>query len=121
MKSFFDDISRIVASPIPRRRAMRLVAGGLAGAALAALGFERPAYAACASGTFACGTKCCNCVTEQCCGGTGCCAKGVDCCGTTCDKCCKSTEFCRESDRKCIVGSRPSGSTTGCPPVTATC
>jgi len=65
MKSFFDDISRIVASPIPRRRAMRLVAGGLAGAALAALGFERPAYAACASGTFACGTKCCNCVAAR--------------------------------------------------------
>jgi len=118
MDELFDDISRILASPVPRRRALKLVVGGLAGAALAVLGFERPAYGACTSGKFACGTKCCDCANEQCCNGTSCCAKGVDCCGTNCDKCCASDEFCRASDKKCIKGSRPSPSEPACPPPT---
>ncbi len=37
MAELFDDISRVVGSQIPRRRALRLIGGGLAGAALTAL------------------------------------------------------------------------------------
>src|SRR4051812_36061056 len=37
MSDRFDDISRIVASPIPRRQALRRVIGALSGAALAPL------------------------------------------------------------------------------------
>ena len=33
--SLFDDIARILASPMPRRQALRRILGGLAGAALA--------------------------------------------------------------------------------------
>src|SRR6059036_3907018 len=94
MDRLFDDISRILASPIPRRRAVKLIAGGLAGAALAVFGPRRAVAFACGSGTFACGTKCCNSSTQKCCGGTSCCATSVACCGTNGDKCCAVGDVC---------------------------
>ena len=35
MSKLFDDVSRILGSPLPRRQAVRLIVGGLAGGYLA--------------------------------------------------------------------------------------
>ena len=53
MSVLFDDISRLVASPLPRRRVMALVAGSVAGTALGSLWPARTAAAQ--TGCFFCG------------------------------------------------------------------
>ncbi len=65
---FLDDISRILASPMPRRRMVKLIAGGF-GAAAAAIVGGREARAACKPIEANCGNLCCKksemCVTEK--------------------------------------------------------
>ncbi len=62
-----DTISRTLASPIPRRSAVKLIAGGMEAAAAAFLS-GREARAACKKNETACGQNCCppghECVTE---------------------------------------------------------
>ena len=41
MNTLFDDLSRIIASPIPRRQALKLVGGAVGSAVVAALGLGR--------------------------------------------------------------------------------
>ena len=86
MSHFIDDLSRILATPMPRRKALRLLAGALTGAFLASLGTERAQAAcspACTGGQTCCNNAiCCN-ATDTCCftnDGTVCCPSGTACC-----------------------------------------
>ena len=45
MSLLFDDVSRIVASPVSRRKMLGLVGGAVGGAVLASLGLGKPAAA----------------------------------------------------------------------------
>ena len=74
----FDDISRILASPIPRRRALRLIVSGLVGATFAAIGLQ-PAEAVTCTTDSQCGTG------NVCCNGI-CCTKGQACVDKKCKK-----------------------------------
>ena len=98
MSTLFDDVSRIIAGPVSRRQALRLVGRTVGGGVLASLGlasgfraFGAPAGVACSkghcpSGDFCCGTGasaiCCP-TGYTCCGPPGspfCCAPGCTCC-----------------------------------------
>ncbi len=114
MSALIDDVSRIIASPIPRRQALRLLGGVVGGGVLASLGLGRASRALgapggvvpCGPGSTACGGRCCSNLAEQCCGGacvprdhTCCsnghqhhCSPGRSCCGGT--ECCKSGQAC---------------------------
>src|SRR5205809_4541975 len=87
MAKLYDQICRILATPMPRSRALKLIFGGLAGAVLAPFGFgQNP----CPPGWLLCGqgqtTNCCP-PQEKCCS-TGnnphCCPGTHTCCGNTC-------------------------------------
>jgi len=115
MSALIDDVSRIIASPISRRKAFRLVGGAVGGAVLASLGLGAasrglgaPAWAQqgqdhgggdnghkhpkCRDHEVACGrSKCCD-KDQQCCNGDKCCDKDQQCCSG--DKCCDKTEVC---------------------------
>ena len=45
MSDLFDDISRIIARPMPRRQAFKLVGGAVGGAVVASLGLGRVSQA----------------------------------------------------------------------------
>src|SRR6266508_211383 len=110
MDKLFDEISRIVASPIPRRRVMRLVFGGVASALVIAFGTGRVeadnCNPACPTGQTCCNGVCCQagqvCCNKVCCtAGQTCCGNQV-CCGTVCcngQKCCAAGDVC--CDQKC--------------------
>ena len=111
MQSVFDDVARILASPLPRRQALKLVGGALAGGVLGALGVNPAAAQSnatkCKIGTFACGTGCCSSNTQTCCTtGTSpfCVSKGKICCGSTS---CSNNQTC------CTTGSKPFCATKG--------
>src|SRR2546426_10098410 len=85
MSNLFDDISRIIARPMPRRQAFKLVGGALGGAVLASLGLGKVSLALgapggrpgslfdnCPSGQTTCGT------TSS--GKLRCCQTGQTCC-----------------------------------------
>ena len=64
----FDDISRVLASPMPRRRALKLIVGALAGGSLMASGLGRAEAAVqvtctpstcSAAGSIRCSERCC--------------------------------------------------------------
>src|SRR5262245_18690565 len=90
--SLFDEVSRILASPMPRRQALRRIVGGLAAAALTAIVGPGRVHAAgecksdsdCSGGQYCCNKKVC-CATGQLCCGSGansiCCPAGGSCCG----------------------------------------
>lgn len=61
MDHLFDEIARILASPMPRRQAFRLLGGALVGGIVGALGIKQAAAqgASCGNGTCASGQKCC--------------------------------------------------------------
>jgi hypothetical protein len=93
MGALLDDVSRIVASPLPRRRAFKLVGAAFGGALFEALGLGRVSRAwgqaqavSCPKGSTLCGAQCCNSKNQFCCG-TGaravCCSSGDTCCGST--------------------------------------
>jgi len=75
--SVFDEVARILASPMPRRQALRRVIGGLAGAALATAAWPGNARA---DNDKTCSTDGDCKKNESCCNGT-CCPPGKDCCG----------------------------------------
>ena len=102
MDRLFDDVSRIIASPISRRKALRRVCEAVGGAVLASLGLERITWAqtpptiACPEGLSPCtdkGAYCCG-ANQTCCQGKCCKQKAICCNG----KCCKpgplSTDAC---------------------------
>jgi len=110
MSALIDDISRIVASPVSRRQAIRLVGGALGGAVLASLGLgtaSRPLSAAqrCTHGQKSCGGKCYR-SDYTCCAGTLGCPEGQKCCVSTCcaqnQTCCNGT--CCAQNQPCCNG-----------------
>jgi len=97
MGELFDDIARVLAGPLPRRRAIFQAAGLLAGAALAGL---RPAISEA-------DTVCCDPQTNRCCppgvaccglggphGAPNCCGHGQTCCNPATGACCSPGELC---------------------------
>jgi len=108
MGKLFDDLSRIVASPIPRRQALRLIGSAIVGAAMAPFALadggtpcKSPSTQNCRQGGGACGPpsqgKCCE-PGFTCCGGTAasacCCGPGTICCGSKC---------CDAAKQKCVA------------------
>ena len=107
MNFLVDDVSRIVASSVSRRKMLGMVGGAVGGAVLVSLGFRTAAFGAqspnttkCPSGKTVCGTYCCDpqqiCVDGLCCppGYVNCSGK---CCGGTCTNgmCCgKNYTYC---------------------------
>jgi hypothetical protein len=97
----FDDVARVLATPMPRRRALGLVAGAIGGAALGAF---RPgparAQGACEPPREEClpfeGTCCDPTIGESCCG-DGCCHEGTECCddGSGGSTCCPPGQICQ--------------------------
>jgi hypothetical protein len=100
MSLLIDDVSRIIGSPVSRRKMLGMVGGTVGGALLASLGLRAAAFGAppCKAGDTACGTKCCTpsqvCMDGLCCaqGQTNC---GGKCCSGTCTNgvCCKNSTF----------------------------
>jgi len=113
MSALIDEISRVIASPISRRQAFKLVSRAVGGAVLASLGYERDVRgqesqaSVCAQfNQVPCDMTCCY-SDELCCGGTCygasvkasyfCCATflcrrvGEQCCT---DHCCPTTHTC---------------------------
>jgi len=128
MSAVMDDIARIIARPIPRRQALRLVGGVVGGTIAAALGKAKGlgSWAAqvggasvatspkCGRGQFACGTGsravCCSSGTT-CCGNT---TVGFTCCGSS-QGCCTDakTAYCAPPRSTCCKGAS-CGSTQSC-------
>jgi len=112
MNALIDDLSRIVASPIPRRQAFRLLAKIASGSILASLGWVKPVSGqgvqvnSCTDGQVPCGSTCCY-SYETCCGGTCYGAEvsaAYNCCGgvlchNTSQQCC--TNHCCRKDQNC--------------------
>ena len=99
----FDDISRTLASTMPRRQAFRQIVRGLAGAALISVfGVETARAAGCPPGKFLCG------------GSTGvCCNQNQICCGTGHSAaCCNQNQTCDNGKCKQNV-SQPATVSTG--------
>jgi len=115
MSILLDDISRIIASPVSRRHAIKLVSGAVGGALLTSLGLGRAAYAQgqppnfpnCPPGHPICDSICCK-TSEKCCWyrnrGNHCCQKVQGCCGPFC---CAAGSLC--CDGRCYK-KRPSES-----------
>jgi hypothetical protein len=126
MSALIDDISRVIASPVSRREAFRLVSGAVGGAVLASLGLARAARALGAQATTnspnspcpnhgvlcggkcypkdyrCCGTLVCN-GDQICCSNTHCCDDAQTCCGTTPGStCCNNT--CCPPHQACCNG-----------------
>lgn len=118
MSALIDDISRVIASPISRRRAFKMVSGAVGGAVLASLGWGRAAHAMgmdgpanppCDKHGVLCGGKCYP-------PGYSCCGRVVcdgfhHCCA---DHCCGVRQYCCGS-RCCDYGSTCCGNNTCCP------
>ncbi len=111
MSAIFDDVSRIIASPVSRRKALALVGKATGGAVLAALGLGAASWASpspayddkghehdddkpkCGRNQTVCGKTCCN-SGQTCCDGK--CCSGPCCNG----KCCEKNQVC--CDGKCL-------------------
>jgi len=132
MSRLFDDVSRIIASPLSRRKALALVGKATGGAVLAALGLGTVSWSSlstaydnkgndrddhgddhnkpkCGPSQTVCGKTCCN-SNQTCCDGK-CCSAGQTCCGKKCcgagqkccdEKCCDPGETCCKN--KCCAG-----------------
>lgn len=113
MNYLIDEVARTLATPLPRRKALRLFVGTLGGAFLVAVGV-RSANAAlmvsvcnttggcpcgnsgkrCAKGQVMCGSSA-NCV---------CCASVTTCCGTNgAPVCCPTNQTCSKSTSTCTA------------------
>jgi hypothetical protein len=123
-----DDIARIIASPIPRRQALRLLSGVVGGGILASLGLGRAsralgAPAGCPSSRpvdcngicYPKGYTCCAKVVacrshEQCCT-DHCCEKSATCCGKRCCRrghtCSFNSICCRPHEVACGTPAKP--------------
>lgn len=108
MNNLFDDVSRVIGSPVSRRKVLGMVGGAVGGAVLASLGLRAAAFGQetsenkpkCGPHQTPCGKICCDsvrvCVDGICCppGHINCAGK---CCGGTCTngKCCgKDSHYC---------------------------
>jgi hypothetical protein len=99
MNELIDNVSRILATPMPRRKAMKLFGGALA-AAVVAFAEARPASAAgCKGQLVACGTG----ANATCCK-SGCCYGGGN------KNCCTGFLF----NGSCLTKKPSSGSYTSC-------
>jgi hypothetical protein len=117
MDVLFDDLARTVASPIPRRRVVKLVAGMLMQGALGGL-WPRRAYGQfCPTGKQMC-TLWPDCVPR--CTPTSCCDPGETCCAYEgASWCCPPRTTCMPNDaRKCSCppGLLTCGARNCCPP-----
>ena len=96
MSNLLDDVSRIIASPVSRRKAFRLVGGAALGAV--GLGSATRLWAdnCTPSSPTVCGNtpsgklRCCQ-TGETCCNNANCCSSNQHCCGT---KCCQPNQAC---------------------------
>ena len=117
MNALIDDISRVIASPISRRRAFKMVSGAVGGALLTSLGLGRAARALgaqassdspcphngvkCNGQCYPAGYSCCSTVVctnvQQCCT-NHCCGNNQSCCGSGCcnfgSTCCGNNTCC---------------------------
>jgi hypothetical protein len=123
MSALIDDISRVIASPISRRKAVRLVGGAVGGAVLSSLGLGRASRAlgAQASNTVSCSGN------QVLCNGK-CYPKGYTCCGSrvcgSADKCCPGGYCCDTAQTCCGRACCARGETCcngRCYPSTYTC
>jgi len=81
MENFFDNLCRSLAAPMPRKRALKIIAGGFAGVIFAPFAFGRSQSTPV--------KKCSpNCLCTGAVKGPGCCAPGQTCWGTG------STQIC---------------------------
>jgi len=111
--NLFDEIARVLASPMPRRQALGHIIGGLFGAAAIAAWPGR-AHAAdsckkdgdCGTGMFCCNKKVCCSSGELCCGpgaNSICCPAGGSCCGNGANTiCCQPGEVCSGNGSKVV-------------------
>src|SRR5437016_1590502 len=101
MAKLYDQICRILATSMPRSRALKLILGGIAGAVMAPFGFGQgqtcPTARVC-QGVNGPLTNCCP-VGQKCCPTSGtspfCCPTAFTCCGNTC---CNSQQHCVNND-----------------------
>lgn len=101
MNDFFDNVSRILATPMPRRKAMKLFGGALAAAVVAFAGGQPAQAAGCKAPTPAtCGS-----------GNTASCCKNTNCCYGTNGKSCCSGYL---QGGSCLSKKPSSGSYTSC-------
>jgi hypothetical protein len=72
MSNFFDNFCRTLATPMPRSKALKLIAGGLAAVVMAPFAFGQKT---CKAPNSTCGSKCCTasqgCYDNQICCGAG--------------------------------------------------
>jgi len=149
MGALIDDISRVIASPVSRRQAFKLVTGSVGGAILASLGFGRAARGQdtqnndnrcrdhgvfCHGRCYPAGSTCCGdrsvCFDNQtCCSNTHCCDNSQNCCGGSCchrsrsccnGLCCDEHTSCC-GGKECCPGSRTCCNGTCCRPFSACC
>jgi hypothetical protein len=121
-----DDISRIIASPIPRRQALRLLSGVVGGGIIASMGLGRASRGLgaqqvtpepfCPPTTTRCGRHCCASGQTCCTKGTGkvCCGTGRACCGSgNSPTCCAAGQIC--SNNHCCASGALWCGTACCP------
>lgn len=87
----FEDIARTLATPMPRRRALKAILGSLAGAALATVAWPGQAQADPTPKGGKCPPNHVNCNNVVCCPKPKACCNGV---------CCQPNEVCR--DNQCV-------------------
>jgi hypothetical protein len=91
MDNRFDDLTKSLAEGIPRRQALRQLAGLFGGTILGLLAFGTTVHAdPCGKGKVPCGGKCC--LRSRCCNGT-CCPEDTFCCSVT-NTCCPNGWLC---------------------------
>jgi hypothetical protein len=101
MDELIDNIARILATPMPRRKAVRVIGRAFVTAAVAGIGVRRVSAATCVAPTFSCGND----ATAPCCARNQCCAlKGT-----------KSGMCCNRGYCVCSNGTCPSSSGGPCP------
>lgn len=114
----FDEAARILASPVPRRRALKLLRGALVASIFGTFGSTHLAAQAACSPACLSGEKCCLtdpdrvpfCVPQArtCCGPVGCtvnqtCCAGVVCCAAR-TTCCGNWACCPAGQRCSALG-----------------
>ena len=116
MSDLFDDISRIIARPMPRRQAFKLVGGAVGGTVLASLGLGGASRILAAN----CGRATCT-GSQSCCFNTLCCSSSAVCCKSSSGnpKCCNPGTICCPQTGKpgkfqcCVAGSGSSNTCVG--------